>query len=306
MARRTAVVLMMMFVGVSAATAASPQRATWVWNNWVVETPAKHKDFLRFCRARGIGTVFLHAPAEHLGERAATFRAFLAAGHKQGLRVEALDGAPDWAFEPAKPEAFIAAVLAFNDAGVDAGERFDGIHLDVEPYDSPQWKESADETVIQYLIMLEGARASAGALPIAADVPPWFAEIDTPEGPLLGAVIARVNAVALMAYAHQTKQLAAQTRPAVELAQRAHLRVWIGISAQLKDSDMNPNRPVRPQLEALVKITERAFRHGHAFGGFAGVAIHDYENLRGLYDPERRAASADPASTDRSAAVPAR
>lgn len=300
--------LVIMLAGVCAATAASPspKRATWVWNNWVVETPAQHKDFLRFCRARGIGTVFLHAPADHLGERAANFRAFLAAAHKQGLRVEALDGASDWAFEPAKPEAFIAAVIAFNGAGADAGERFDGLHLDVEPYDSPQWKESADEVVVQYLTMIEAARTSAGALPLAADVPPWFAEIDTPEGPLLGAVIARVNAVALMAYTHQAKRLAVQTRPAVELAQRAHMRVWIGISAQLKDSDMDPNRPVRPQLEALVKTTERAFRHGHAFGGFAGVAIHDYENLRGLYDPQRRASSAAPSSSTPSASVPAR
>jgi hypothetical protein len=292
-------IVMMVVSAASAAGApktapAGNQRATWVWNNWVVEKPEQYKDFLRFCRARGIGTLFLHAPADHLAERAPNFHAFLAAAHKQKMRVEALDGASDWAFEAAKPEGFIAGVLAFNGASELEGERFDGVHLDVEPYDTAQWKESADDAEMQYLTMLDAARAKAGGLPVTADVPPWFNEVDTPEGPLLNAVIARVDAIGLMAYTHQVKGLAAESRDAIAFAQRQHMRVWVGISAQLMDSDMDPARPVRPQVEAVVRAAERAFRHGHNFGGFRGVAIHDYEHLRDLYTPTSATAAAVP------------
>jgi hypothetical protein len=255
-------------------------RASWVWNNWIVETPEKQQDFLRFCHARRIDTIFIHAPADHLRERAAHFRSFLAAAHQRQMRVEALDGASDWAFTPAKPQEFLAAVLAFN-RDSPPEERFDGVHLDVEPYDSPEWKASAGAAAAQYLEMLDRARQQVEDFPIAADVPPWFGEVEVPEGTLLSAAITRLNAVAVMAYTEQVKGLAVQARPAVEFAAGQQKQVWIGISAQLQDSDMDPDRPARPQVEAVIKAGERAFRNAP---GLAGVAVHDYEHFRELYE----------------------
>jgi hypothetical protein len=267
------------------AAAASPRRATWVWDNWVVETPEKQQDFLRFCRARRIDTVFLHAPADHLRERAANFHSLLAAAHRQKMRVEALDGRPEWAFERARAEAHVAAVLAFNLATGRPGERFDGIHLDVEPYDMPQWKAARQSAAAQYLEMLDVVRTEAGGLPLSADVPPWFGEVEIPEGTVLSGTIARVSTVALMAYTDQIKGLRREGRPAVEFAQHEKKQVWIGISAQLRDSDMDLKRPVREQVEAVIKRAEHTFRGAP---GLAGVAVHDYEHLRALYDKEHR------------------
>jgi hypothetical protein len=255
-----------------------------VWDNDVLGTPAAQRDFFRFCSVRRISTLFLHAPADHLRERAPEFRAFLATAHRERVRVEALDGAPGWAFDGAKPRRFVEAVLTFNRESERPEERFDGIHLDVEPYDSPQWHESEPTVIAHYLAMLAEVQQQAAGLPLAADVPPWFANVETPDGTVLSAMLAHVEGIGLMAYARQMKAIVKQGRPAVETARRRGKQVWVGISVQPQSSDMDAKRPVRPQVEAVIKKAERAFRHT---AGFAGVAIHDYEQLRELYDRER-------------------
>jgi hypothetical protein len=175
-------------------------------------------------------------------------------------------------------------VRAFNDAGA-AGERFDGLHLDVEPYDTPEWKAEPEKSAAQYLAMLDALRSQAGGLPVAADVPPWFGEIELPEGTLLSGVIERVDEVALMAYTDQVKGLAAECRPALDFAAQRHKLVWVGVSAQLYDTDMDPGRGVQPQVERVIKAAEHAFRSARSL---RGIAIHDYGHLRALYDRRAR------------------
>jgi hypothetical protein len=253
-----------------------------VWDNSVT-AKAKQAGLLRFCHERRIDTLFLHAPADHLRERAAEFRSLLAAAHLQGIRVEALDGEATWARERAKAEEFIAAVRAFNDAGGPA-ERFDGVQLDVEPYDTPEWKESPAKAAGELLAMLDAARAAAGGLHLALAVPPWYGEIDIQDGILLAEVILRVDEVALMAYTDQTKGLAAECKPALDFAAQHGKQVWVGISAQAYDTDMNSARPLRPQVERLIKSAERMFEGQRSLHG---IAIHDYEHFRTLYGGAR-------------------
>jgi len=257
-----------------------PRRAAWVWNNAVVDEAAQREAFLRFCAQRKLTAIFLHAPAEHLRERAVGFRALLRDAHRRGLRVEALDGHPRWAWERAEAEEFLAAVQTFNAAGA-PDERFDGLHLDVEPYDTPEWKQDPQRVAAELLELLDVLRSQQGALTLTADVPPWYGEFRLAEGTLLSGVIARVDAVALMAYTNQARGLAAEVMPALEFAAARGKGVWVGVSAQLYDSDMDPARPLRPQVERVLKQAERRFRRAPAL---RGVALHDFEHLRALYD----------------------
>ena len=274
-------VVLLLFV--SSAAAEKPRRALWVWDNSIVDSAAQRDDFLRFCRERKIDTLFLHAPMDHLQDRAADFHAFLAAAHKEKMRVEALDGDARWAFERAPAGNFVTAVQVFNSFAKTPAERFDGIHLDVEPYDTPEWKADDVRAATQYLELLDVLRSQKGELPLTADVPPWFGEFQVGEERLLAGVIARVDAVGIMAYTSQTKGLQADCRPAIEFAGAHGKRAWCGISAQLFDTDMTAARPLRPQVEAVLKTGEKTFR---GQPGFRGIAIHDYAHLRALY-PKR-------------------
>lgn len=277
---RAGVLAVVLLLFVSTAAAERPRRAVWVWDNSITETAAQRDDFLRFCRDRKIDTLFLHAPMDHLQDRPDEFHAFLAAAHKKKMRVEALDGAPRWAFERRAAEDFVTAVKVFNSFAQTPAERFDGIHLDVEPYDTTEWKADEQRAAAQYLELLDVLRAQQGELSLTADVPPWFGSFGIPEGTLLSGAIARADAIALMSYTNQVRGLAAEVKPALEFAATKGKRVWVGLSAQAYDSDMDANRPLRPQVERTLKRAEKEFRTAPAL---AGVALHDYEHLRALY-----------------------
>jgi len=128
---------------VAAEKARPLQRAVWVWNNWAASEPDRRDDLLVFCRQRGINVLFLHLMPEDLSTRGDDFRALLTQAHQQGFKIQALAGAPEWVFAEKRARLgwLLDAVVKFNDEGP-AEARFDGVHLDVEPYDTPEWKAS--------------------------------------------------------------------------------------------------------------------------------------------------------------------
>ena len=273
-----AVVLLLV---VANAAAERPRRAVWVWDNSVTETTTQRDALLKFCRERNIDTLFLHAPMDHLQDRPDEFHAFLAAAHRQKIRVEALDGNARWAFERAGAENFVTAVKIFNSFAKTPQERFDGIHLDAEPYDTLEWKQDEQRVAAQYLEMLDALRAQKGDLLLTADVPPWFGSFNIPEGTLLSGAITRTDGIALMSYTNQVRGLAAEVKPALEFAATKGKRVWIGLSVQAYDSDMDGTKPLRPQVERTLKRAEKQFGKQPAL---AGIALHDFGHLRALYD----------------------
>ncbi|MDP9268623.1 MAG: hypothetical protein M3P27_09925 [Acidobacteriota bacterium] len=282
-----------------------PQRAVWVWNNWVASDPERRDDLIAFCRQRGINVLFLHVLPEELSVRSADFRAFLTQAHEQGFKVQALAGAPEWVFADKRERlsGFLAAVLKFNQEGP-AEARFEGIHLDVEPYDTAEWKAGPAAVGKQYLEMLEFTRARIGALPLAADVPPWYStvEMDATAGrSLLAAVVERVDQIGLMAYARQVRDIGGSSRYALEAARRQGKGVWVGMSAQLYDSDMKRDQPLRAQVENVVKSIEKRLKSAP---GLLGIAIHDYEHYRPLY-PAGAARAKAKSKTPGAASTPA-
>jgi hypothetical protein len=262
---------------------AATHRATWVWDNSVTQDAGRRAALLRFCHERRIDTLFLHAPADHLRERAAQFRALLVAAHAQGIRIDALDGEATWAHEPARAEAFLAAVRGFNDAAA-LDQKFDGVQLDVEPYDTPEWKESPAKVAGELLAMLDAVHAGAGGIRVTLAVPPWYGEIGLPDGSLLAETITRTDEIALMAYTDQKKGLGPECRPALDFAAQEGKQVWVGISAQFYDTDMDPARPAKPQVERLIKSAERMFA---GESSLRGIAVHDYEHWRTQYSGKR-------------------
>lgn len=68
-----------------------------------------------------------------------------------------LDGAPDWvlAEKQGKLHQFIDWVNTYNNS-VPPGERFNGIHLDVEPYVLPQWRSDPDKMLGLWMDTISG------------------------------------------------------------------------------------------------------------------------------------------------------
>lgn len=115
-------------------------------------------------------------------DRADAWKALLAGVHRHDMRLHALDGDPHYAL-PARHAAFLSvvdAVIAFN-AATPPGERFDGVHFDVEPHQLLEWSEpTTRETLFADFLDVNAraaARARSAGLAYGVDVPFWFPAI---------------------------------------------------------------------------------------------------------------------------------
>lgn len=141
-------------------------RAMWIWNERptaqeiLENTGSAQDELMTFIAAphgqaqRAINRLFFEVRGYSNAERfeqvrqadydpltdsgaQAKLRAFLKRAHAQGVAVEYLDGQAIWVANDqnaAAPRQICKDVVAFNRAASDPAERFDGIHLDIEPH----------------------------------------------------------------------------------------------------------------------------------------------------------------------------
>jgi hypothetical protein len=237
-------------------------RALWVWDAGpLLEGGAARAEFLAFCRNRGITIVWIQANAERGRlDRADDWRRLLGDAHAHGLRVHALDGAPEYsrAANHAKVVDFAAAVLAFNSRSRDA-ERFDGIHLDNEPYLLPEWTDPAlrEGLLAQFLALNARVAAmtrNAQGVEFGIDVPFWWQARDAETGEAIGIVTFNgvrkaatyhlmdlVDNLGIMDYRNAAggdDGIIAHATDLLVYADRSRARVFVGV-----ETGLDPPRP---------------------------------------------------------------
>ncbi|HXE89739.1 MAG TPA: hypothetical protein VNK82_02120 [Terriglobales bacterium] len=262
------------------------RRALWIWNPTFLENGDDFGELLKFTRKRRVQTLFLYASTRRLEAKPEVYRKFLERAHRANLVVHALNGSPEWTLreERSEPRAFLNAVFTFNRASR-AAERFDAVHLDVEPQSLRRWTSPGSEDIRrnlaeQYLDLLKWARrkTSDEGLRLAVDIPVVFATIQLESRPLLAEVMEQVDEVAVMAYLDNTAEVLAGSRVPMEHATRMGKGVWVGLSADPEHLPRaKPGKKLEPALEKLAREVERSLAGRTAF---RGVAIHDYDHYR--------------------------
>lgn len=170
-------------------------KALWVWNTAeLLSDSVARNAFLAFVGAHGFTRVFLQlAPAK--GQRAeAGFVPFdvKATGalvgrlSAMGVQVDALDGDPRYVL-PRNHAGVLATVARVAEANVrlPTGERFHGVHYDVEPYLVPGYQGLRREGILDGYVGLVAAvsrAAHAAGLSAGFDVPFWLGAPDEVTG----------------------------------------------------------------------------------------------------------------------------
>jgi hypothetical protein len=148
-----------------AAAAAARIHGLWVWKGpALLEAPQGAERLRDFCRAQGVGEIYLSAFSHgDLGDVAA-LAASIELLHRADVRVEALLSSTD-ADEPGKHREKlldrVRAVVKFNQQH--PRSRFDGIHLDIEP------QQRAENKGVGNLRFLPGLVATFRAVRALAD-----------------------------------------------------------------------------------------------------------------------------------------
>lgn len=120
----------------------APAHGLWVWKNPpVVDAPQGAEKLRYFCRSQNINEVYVSVSANGGTSRDSRLARLIDFLHRSGIRVEALLSSEN-ADEPGKHREklldHVQAIIQFNQAH--ARDRFDGIHLDIEPQQRPENK----------------------------------------------------------------------------------------------------------------------------------------------------------------------
>ncbi|MGQ0659220.1 MAG: TolC family protein [Chromatiales bacterium] len=259
-------------------------RALWVWRPEFLYSQVERAFFFDFAAARRIHTVFLYSPGL-LDHRSQVLREFLRDAHARGIEVHALHGEPDWFLDDkqGRVAAFISAVKKFNDRAGE-GERFDALHLDVEPHTLAAWAKADPGPARQHLLeqYVSFVKAVAGELggrlALVVDLPVRYSGVDDGAQAVLKEILPHVEGVALMAYRSGSARVVAAADPLLRQAQTAGVgvRFWVGVSA-------DPTHLCGPMVDGDFEAMMREVDEGLAkYDVLQGVAVHEYDRYRKL------------------------
>ena len=278
--------------------ARSVPNAMWVWNtDELFNGRRQPKEFFAFCGRMKVRTIYLSLDLRQSAagvplalQNTARYDKLLQQAHEAKLRVEALAGSPEWAVSQFHPRAVdvVKIVAHFNRAAPSNG-RFDGVHLDVEPYVLIGFADSAFRKLLlrDYLAMVAECEAQARKddLGFSCDVPWWFFPATEAArqamtvnfagtSETVGAhLLALLHSVTIMDYRNEADGAAgiiAFGEPALAEAARRHRKIVIGL-----ETSAEKPASVDFVLAVPVKSFSRLLGHSRLYGqrSFEGYGL---------------------------------
>ncbi|TCN23955.1 amidase [Mesobacillus foraminis] len=261
--------------GMNVKAAGAEDFATWLWNPWMMVDD--EAGTLAFLESKNVNKVYLQIDRDI---PQSVYRSFIEKASAKGMKVYALDGAPNWV----APNGYLSLDQLVNwiktyQNGSSPLQRFTGIHLDVEPYLYSGWSSKQAATVKTYQALLLKAKSSAASLniPLEADLPFWFDEISYKntygKGILAEWVIANTSGVTIMAYRDSAPMIIELVKNEVGYAGKYNKKLVIGVeTGQTNEGNMisffeEGEAYLDQELEKV-----KSFYAGTP--GYSGIAVH--------------------------------
>ncbi|KAA9032383.1 amidase [Niallia endozanthoxylica] len=277
--KKAAVLLLFILVlgglGLNVNAASSADRATWLWNPWMIVND--EEGTLAFLESKQVNKVYVQIDREIPMK---IYQSFITLASAKGIEIYALDGAPDWV----APKGTTNQNKLFNwlknyQNGSTSEQKFAGIHLDVEPYLYNGWTTNQAATIKSYQALLSKAKTDASGmnLPLEADMPFWFDEIiyrnTYGKGMLAEWVIANTDSVTIMAYRDGASMIMDIVENEINLAGQYGKSLVIGV--ETGQTDEGEGITFFEEGEAFMNGELKAVSNHYAGSpGFKGIAVH--------------------------------
>ncbi|KAA0546064.1 amidase [Bacillus sp. BGMRC 2118] len=275
---------LVMFTGVFAMdtnASVTKTQATWLWNPWIIVKD--ELGTLEFLKKKNINKVYMQIDRDI---PATVYQSFIGKATLSGIKIYALDGAPDWV----APKGYrsldqLTTWLKNYQSGSTSSQRFTGIHLDVEPYLYSGWSTNQATTIKTYQSLLMKAKNSAGALslPLEADIPFWFDEIQYKntygKGILVEWVIMNTHGVSIMAYRDNAAMIIELSQREVDLAGKYKKQVVIGVeTGETGEGDyLSFYEEGEAYMNQELDIVDSYYS---IHPGYSGIAVHHVDSWK--------------------------
>ncbi len=267
--------------------------ATWIWDAKQIETQTD--EMIDFARQNEINLIYLHIEPTAVAPH--TYRSFVRKAGQAGILVEALGGDPNWALTKNRQsiDELISWVKAYNKQAK-ANERFSGIHVDIEPYLLPDWKESRQEVVREWLknvTYLVAETKKDTDLTVSADLPFWIDSVSVPgsEEKVSNWMVERLDSITLMAYRNRAEgnngivELVKKIVADANSRKKGSVIVGVNIMESAEGAHVSFFADGPTEMKNQLVILQAVLSGNPAF---AGSAIHDYESWKQSIEANER------------------
>jgi hypothetical protein len=286
---RIAISFLSALVCVSPAVAQEPPvHGLWVWKTpTILDLPARGEALRDFCRSQQINEVYLSFSSQNGGAaEQQEIQKLIALLHKSHIRVEALLSSTD-ADEPGKHRdklmAHVSEVVSFNREH--AKDRFDGIHLDIEPQQRQENKGPGNLAFLPNLLdTYRGVRTvgEQNQMTVNADIPNKFLKGDLDQRRALMSSLPRLT---LMLYElsspNDGQSNAAQADKLRQASENYIQMAYLGLSetglAKLAIGLRTPD--YGQHLAAMLKVVQDALSANPHYLGWAWHSYNDVAQL---------------------------
>ena len=270
-------------------------KAIWIWETEtrrLLDDRAYEAQVVGLLRTHGFRTLFLFADDYRvrnpiLAEQSA-YRSLLGRLHAAGFRVEALLGSyPMTTWECLLPEhdqaarAMMQHILDYN-AAAEPRERFDGVHLDIEPHALDSWNDDTRVALSRMFLSrsrewVAMARRAGKDFLVGAAIPFWYDGFTVAwEGvtrPLNAHLQDLYDYVAVMDYRNRADGpdgIIAHAREEIAYGTARGKAVLLGLeTGEAQPAKVTFRHRGPAALTREMATTEQAFIREKAFGGFA-------------------------------------
>lgn len=278
----------------------------WVWHEKWVRDESQHDILLAFCENYGINLlpIQIHLAPGSVKRGRPTLRhekqlrQLIEKARRKGIRIEALDGAPEMglAQNRASALAILDVILAFNRT-LPPDAALTGIHYDIELYLLPDWKTSKRQQIMrEYLEFMEAAHIKIELdglyLTLSASIPFWYDEKTADDDSCIMEYNGQrknfhehiqdlTDYVVIMSY--RRNALGKDSISEHVEVERAYAE-WTGryICAGMETIEIKDDPEVSfhgvPPTEFWFQ-KEKLDHALHRRGGFGGIVVHSYESL---------------------------
>lgn len=255
------------------------ERSTWIWNPWILVD--NQTQTLEFLKTKHINKVYLQIDYEI---SKSVYQSFIEKATAKDIQIYALAGESYWITENGMEyqNQLLDWLEHYQQEATDE-QRFLGIHLDIEPYDTTLWTEKQTTAIQTYqqLVVQAKKKAQSLNLPLQLDIPFWYDEIiyDSKygNGILSEWLIDHSDGVTIMAYRDTSQEIIKIVKNEIEYARQMNKKVVVGIETLKseegdfvsfsEEGEAYMNRQLSKVQEYFSKKTS-----------FKGIAIHHLES----------------------------
>ncbi|EON74294.1 hypothetical protein [Lysinibacillus sphaericus] len=255
------------------------ERSTWIWNPWILVD--NEIDTLQFLENKQINKVYLQIDYEI---SRSVYQNFIEKATAKNILIYALAGETYWITENGMEyQNQLMDWLELYQREATEAQRFLGIHLDIEPYDTNIWstKQTIAIQTYQQLVIHAKKKARPLKLTLELDIPFWYDEISYEtkygKGILSEWLINYSDGVTIMAYRDNSQDIIQIVKNEIEYAKRMDKKVVVGVET-LKSAEgdlVSFSEEGEAYMDRQLKKVQKHFLKKQSF---KGIAIHHLES----------------------------